>query len=350
MLIDLAYVKAKYALDIKGIIHVGAHIGQEFEKYMNCLVKNVAFFEPCTPAFEILQSKFLINRAELGFPEVDVQLFKVALGSYQGEALMNVENANEGQSNSLLRPKAHLQHYPSIQFPEKELVQIAELQYFTDLDFTKYNMLNMDVQGYELEVLKGSKNILPLIDYVYTEVNTQELYEGNAMLDQMDAFLSDFDRVELSMTDAGWGDALYIRKKPAITEAVLPQEKELPSTPATEEDSDMVSLNMAQFMNGMIAQDENTLYFGQGVSVTLDKTRYVMLATQMHAKLAKSIAAFQKVDEKFWKRVDGLTEIAASIRSLMLDVMDRDDALHNQLYDLLEKFDSLFEMSLDEKE
>ena len=52
-----------------------------------------------------------------------------------------------------------------------------------------------------------------MIDYIYAEVNTKELYAGCAQLPELDAWLDarGFKRVEISMTGWGWGDALYVR-------------------------------------------------------------------------------------------------------------------------------------------
>jgi len=73
----------------------------------------------------------------------------------------------------------------------------------------------MDVQGYELEVLKGGLETLKQVDYVYCEVNRDEVYENNAYVEEIDKFLSDYDmtRVETDWAGDIWGDALYIRQK-----------------------------------------------------------------------------------------------------------------------------------------
>jgi hypothetical protein len=83
-----------------------------------------------------------------------------------------------------------------------------------NIDVTQYNFLNVDVQGYELEVLKGFGDLLQGIDYVYAEVNTNYLYEGCALVGDLDEYLSNygFTRVLTSMTVHEWGDALYIKK------------------------------------------------------------------------------------------------------------------------------------------
>lgn len=203
MLIDFSKAIADYGLSIKGVIHVGAHHGQEYDEYAKNNVHKVIFIEPCEKAFSVLRSKFE------GCP--DVTLFNVALGAQPGHGQMFVETANTGMSNSLLAPAKHLLQYPNIVFSSSETVSIARMD---DLEYDRsaYNMICMDVQGYELEVLKGSTVSLKNIDYVYTEVNRDELYQGCARVEQLDAFLHEFDRVLTDWGGRTWGDALYIRK------------------------------------------------------------------------------------------------------------------------------------------
>ena len=72
----------------------------------------------------------------------------------------------------------------------------------------------MDVQGYELEVLKGGTKTLEKVDYVYCEVNRDEVYENNAYVEELDEFLKGYnmERVMTSWEGQIWGDALYVRK------------------------------------------------------------------------------------------------------------------------------------------
>jgi hypothetical protein len=117
---------------------------------------------------------------------------------------------NLGMSNSLLKPKKHLEYYPSIAFEETEVVLVNRLD---DFKITDCNLLVMDVQGAELLVLKGATETLKYIDYIYTEVNIQEMYEGCALMGDLDNYLKDFTRVETKLTrKRSWGDALYIKK------------------------------------------------------------------------------------------------------------------------------------------
>jgi hypothetical protein len=73
------------------------------------------------------------------------------------------------------------------------------------------NVLMMDVQGYELEVLKGARETLGSIDHVFTEINRAELYEGCPMAEDLDLFLAGFGffRAETDWAGGTWGDAYY---------------------------------------------------------------------------------------------------------------------------------------------
>lgn len=194
----------KHGLKITGIIHVGAHFGQEYSDYAAAGIRNVLFIEPCSEAFLTLENTF--SGVE------DVHIFQSACGAEFGIAQMNVERANRGMSNSLLKPKLHLQQYPSIVFNETEEVEVRQLDEIVDHMSFKGNCLVMDVQGYELEVLKGAMETLKGIDYIYCEVNRAEVYEGCAQVEDLDAFLIEFVRVETSWAGGTWGDAWYKRK------------------------------------------------------------------------------------------------------------------------------------------
>lgn len=205
MVISLDKIIDSYNLKIKGVIHIGAHWGQEYTDYKRRDINKVIFFEPVKDSFEMLKSKI---------PEDDnVMLFNIALGNETGKKKMFIEHANNGQSSSLLKPKKHLYQYPYIVFNGEEMVDVYRLD---DIAFERsdYNMINIDVQGYELEVFKGAVETIKHMDIIYTEVNCDEVYEGCARVEQLDAFLKDFgfQCVETDWVGVTWGDALYLKK------------------------------------------------------------------------------------------------------------------------------------------
>ena len=203
MVLDLKALNSNFNLNIKGIIHIGAHIGQELNIYQEMNINNVIFFEPIKKTFEQLKNN-------VGDKAI---LFNTALGNMIGEVEMHTETFNQGMSNSILEPGKHLTQYPNITFNNKEKVSITKLdEYLSFKD--DYNFIMIDVQGYELEVFKGGSEFLNNIDYVMTEVNRDEVYKGCAKINELDDFLSNygFDRVETDWIGDTWGDAFYIKR------------------------------------------------------------------------------------------------------------------------------------------
>ena len=137
MLLNLDNLKEKYNLNIKGVLHIGAHVGQEYKTYERLGINDVIFFEP-------IQSTFQRLKENVGDKAI---LVNTALGNIEGEVEMFTESINEGQSSSVLQPEYHLVQHPNIQFNGKETVKITKLDNFIK-DKEKYNFINVDVQGY----------------------------------------------------------------------------------------------------------------------------------------------------------------------------------------------------------
>jgi len=208
MLMNL-YEIANMGFKINGALHIGAHHGQEVDVYRSLNINSI-LFEPHPDSYNILTNKFQ-NVS-------DVILENIALGSQTETKIMYCESTNQAMSCSLLKPKKHLSYYPHIKFEsEKTVNQIALDDYIQskNLDLNNYNFINMDVQGYELEVLKGSSNTLKHIDHIMTEINFEDLYENCVKVDELDLFLNQFGfkRLFTHSTDYGWGDAFYSKKQ-----------------------------------------------------------------------------------------------------------------------------------------
>ena len=206
MLLSFTNLFDKYKMNIKGIVHIGAHYGEEIQEYVDNGIQKITVFEPLSKNFDVLANRMKNVNA-------DIQGHQVALGSKKGTAKMFV-SSGDGQSSSILKPKQHLELHPDVSFNGTEEVEVCLLD---EYDVGDSNFINIDVQGYELEVFKGGKNTLEKIDYIYCEVNRDEVYEGNAMVEDMDEFLDayGFERVETKWPETyyTWGDALYIKKE-----------------------------------------------------------------------------------------------------------------------------------------
>jgi hypothetical protein len=67
------------------------------------------------------------------------------------------------------------------------------------------------------EVQKSFGENIKMLDFIQSEVNVEELYEGCCLIDELDNYLNSygFKRIVTAMWDdgaVGWGDALYIKK------------------------------------------------------------------------------------------------------------------------------------------
>lgn len=216
MLIAFSTAVKKYGMNPTGIINVGSHHAEEYEMLKSLGINYFVMIEPCQKAWNVLQEKFgKINADPTN--STTVSLFNRALADYEGEAEMFTETINGGQSNSLLEPKKHLEQHPSIVFTGKETVRVSRLDDL-DLDFAfprQYlNTLFMDVQGAEMLVLKGAIETLKQIQIIYTEVNRTNVYEGCALVNEIDEFLWDqgFEDLEEKWV-GGWGDKIFRRRK-----------------------------------------------------------------------------------------------------------------------------------------
>lgn len=202
MIINLEDLIKKYNLNIKGVIHIGANVGQEISTYNKLNINERIYIEPQTNIFEKLKSS---SRDE------DL-LFNTALGNQIGEIEMFISDNLNSQSSSILKPDLHLTLHPNCKFPDKSIVKITKLD-LLEFDRKKYNFINIDVQGYELEVLKGGSETINHIDYIYSEVNRDSVYKGCPHIDELESFLKPygFYLAEVYWATKHWGDALFIK-------------------------------------------------------------------------------------------------------------------------------------------
>lgn len=98
------------------------------------------------------------------------------------------------KSSSLLKPYKHLEKLDWCKFNKKEKVAVITLDDYVknmpdDIKFDKIDFMQMDVQGCELKVLKGAKNILPKIKLIYMEVSNEEYYKGQPLKKDVEKFM-----------------------------------------------------------------------------------------------------------------------------------------------------------------
>ena len=189
---------AKHKLKPTGVIQVGSHHGEEIPIWESLGIPHI-HFEPVRANYTKMMRDF-----------PSVMIYPVALGSEKSVKDMFCETVNGGQSCSLLAPKEHLKILPWVDFNSKEKVIVCELD---DFNIEHCNMLYIDAQGYELEVLRGGVWTIDVVDYIITEVNRAEVFEGCARIDEIDEYMAhaSLHRVETNWHGGDFGDALYVR-------------------------------------------------------------------------------------------------------------------------------------------
>jgi FkbM family methyltransferase len=214
MLIDLSYLYQKYHINATGVIHIGAHLGQEAEAYHKHGLK-VIWIEANRKIWQQLKQNVLKYTGTISI--------NACISDTDGDIVpFNISN-NEGQSSSLFEFGTHTQAHPGIIFTERtrlHTMRVDTVLKERNINPEEYDFVNIDIQGAELLALKGMD--LSHIRYAYLEVNEKELYKGIPLIKEIDDYLLMFNlhRVETSMTTWGWGDAFYIKKEVVMLSAV----------------------------------------------------------------------------------------------------------------------------------
>lgn len=203
MLISIKQLSKYWNIKPINILHVGAHEAEEFEEYIGNGWGPVTWVEVQPEKVQLLREKL---------KNTDHSVIQAAVWNESG-VTKNLKIMSNSQSSSLLPLGTHQTRYPSI-VTEKELsVKTTTLD---DLvNGQKFEYISLDIQGAELNALKGFSNGIKNVRWIYCEVNKEYLYEGCCLIRDIDEYLSKyhFKRVATRWTENFWGDALYVSQE-----------------------------------------------------------------------------------------------------------------------------------------
>lgn len=189
-----------WRINPEGVLHVGAHLGEEKLEYERFGFGKIFWVEAnpvlCERLKKITQDEVFQG---LVWSESDLDR-KFHVGE-------------DTHVSSTLAPGLINQIYPSVVFTSELNMKTTTLQDLVP-HTCEYNFINFDVQGAELHAMKGLGVLIDRVQYIYTEVSFVKLYKDSASLSDLDTFLKDsgFRRVALkSVPGKGWGEAFYIR-------------------------------------------------------------------------------------------------------------------------------------------
>lgn len=177
------------------VFDIGAHTGY----FAECVLAyrphaRIYAFEPLPDAF-----RTLTERLE-PYPNVTVE--NLAAGAQNGHADLIPRGFTEASSflpnGEVLERGVYGLDFSSSVTISVPVTTLAN--YISRHDVPKIDLLKLDVQGFELEVLRGAEEILPRIDWIYTEAQFQELYRGGPLFTDLFEHLHQhhFELIEMS--------------------------------------------------------------------------------------------------------------------------------------------------------
>ena len=199
--------------DSKVIFDVGAHLGQTTLHFRKVFPSaHIHSFEPFPENF---------RRLELKTKGKDrIHINQTALGSATGFANMQIGHSDQAHS---ICPKPELEKIPAEEgkMPKVKLNTIDS--YLEKECISNIDLLKIDVEGYELEVLKGADNALEkgrvqavLAECDFDPEDTQHTYFNdlwNFMADKNFSFFGLYDVIHYENgMGIGFCNALFVRK------------------------------------------------------------------------------------------------------------------------------------------
>jgi FkbM family methyltransferase len=166
-------------LSVDLVLDVGANIGQyasdiRSHGYGGRLLS----FEPLSSAFAELSKTAAVD------PNWTVR--RVALGASASRMSINVAG-NSTSSSFLPMLQSHQSAAPESRYFAKEEIDVIPLDSLVGRDVGPHEKvwLKMDVQGFEMEVLKGAGKLLPQVVGMECEMSLVPLYEGEPLIEEV---------------------------------------------------------------------------------------------------------------------------------------------------------------------
>ena len=198
-------------INVETVFDVGAATGEFIEKYKQMFPNaQIYAFEPRKDVFQYIKDHYKYCNS-----------FNIALSDKIGESSFFI--TKNTASSSLYKPIIEgnaIEKHTSIS--EKINVKTDTIDNFCKLNKIKrINLLKMDVQGAELDILKGATFLLENknIDLIYTEVEFGKIYTDQPLFHHIALFLEKYNYTLYNLYNSVyqdnsklfWADALFIK-------------------------------------------------------------------------------------------------------------------------------------------
>lgn len=200
----------------KGVIHLGAHKGEEVVYYNQFGYKNIILIEANPDLFREVETRFAA--------QPDIHVFNYAVCDTNGTIDFHIHESRSGlESSSILKMDKFnsivttLKTSKTLTVPAVTIDRLVEEK---NIALEQYNILVSDIQGADYLALKGAEKSIRHFEAVVVEVQCVELYENFISEATMDALMQSYgfrkDFViyhELYQGDhrfPAWGEAIYL--------------------------------------------------------------------------------------------------------------------------------------------
>lgn len=173
----IEHTRALGRFAFRTVVDVGANRGQ-FATFARSMFPQSQIY-----SFEPLEGPAQLFKRYLG-DEDRVHLFTSAIGDHAGDKTIFVASSDD--SSSLLRPTDAQNQIFGITVARTEQVSVRRLsECLSGRQLQGPALLKIDVQGAELDVLRGSADLLSLFDVIYVECSYLPLYEGQPLFPEI---------------------------------------------------------------------------------------------------------------------------------------------------------------------
>lgn len=215
MLIPVSELVTRFGVHPEKVLHVGGHLGEEQAEMS-------AFGWGSSGVFWVESQEALCSEMRIKFSGTNNFVVQATVWSESGLKMTFNDNINS-QSSSLYDLGTHKDSYPDFVVVSQREVVTTTLDSLSEIP-SGIDFVNLDVQGAELEALKGAQRILKDVSWIYTEVNRKHVYESCPLISDIDKFLKSqgFRRVATRWSfGEDWGDALYAREYKLINSLIF---------------------------------------------------------------------------------------------------------------------------------
>ena len=166
----------------KTIVDIGANRGQF------SLVARNTFKKAKIYAFDPLKtSKRIFNK--IFYNHKNINFFNVAIGPSKEKRTIHISK-KEDSSSILSIGKLQSDLFPGTEESHEATIKVDRLDSFINKSHIQSPaLLKLDVQGFELQALRGCENFFEDIDYIYCECSFMSLYKNQSLVTDVVEFL-----------------------------------------------------------------------------------------------------------------------------------------------------------------